>query len=231
MGPCAVRARDTAARQECAGGHDHEAVDGERADEVDDGFLAVVGEQAGQVPVRHERGDTSDWEQTGPAQEVPAPARGQAVRARISTAMNRNTGQTTAPTTAPGSGAQPAGAPWGGRNEWATFAAMETAPPPIAPVYAQPLPGCLIRVTTGPPGRVEQRQRAVDRRGAEAARSAARFARASLAVVQVRELVRREPVKARAVFVAAPAKQRPNDGVGGAVGAPGRIAEVAGRAG
>ena len=39
------------------------------------------------------------------------------------------------------------GAPSGGS---AMFAAMETEPPAIAPVYAQPLPGCLIRVTTGP---------------------------------------------------------------------------------
>jgi len=40
-------------------------------------------------------------------------------------AMNRNTGQTMAPTTAPACGCQAAGALVGGTKEWATLAAME----------------------------------------------------------------------------------------------------------
>src|SRR5690606_4193150 len=67
-------------------------------------------------------------------------------------ATNSNTGQTIALTTAPGSGAQPGGAPGGGRKLWATLAATEATPPRMAPVYAQPLPGCSMRGIIDLPG-------------------------------------------------------------------------------
>src|SRR5690606_17581807 len=66
----------TAARVECTGGHDHQTVHGQRTDDADDGFLAVMGEQAGEVPVRDERGNACHWEQTDPAEQDPTPAFG-----------------------------------------------------------------------------------------------------------------------------------------------------------
>src|SRR5262249_32012033 len=56
------------------GGKEHEPVNGDRAEPDDEVFLAVVVEQAGQVPVGDDGGDQGDGREPDPAQQVPGHA-------------------------------------------------------------------------------------------------------------------------------------------------------------
>jgi hypothetical protein len=96
------------------GRHDHEPVDRERAKRGGEGVLAVEGEQAGQVPVRHHGSHGGDRQESAVAQAVQRRPGGHGMRARISTATNRATGQNTEATSAPPCCVQSAGASAGG---------------------------------------------------------------------------------------------------------------------